>query len=548
MRPPYRRKIATPRITSANRQLTKMKLRSFKEKCICEKMARASKTSKLLALKKSDDFCDKILMSSDQQEIPVHRLVLASLSPSFSAMMNTPDSTSTIPFTKKIIEILVEFAYTGSSRLDESTILETLEVADKYKIKELAQLCGDFLVSSALNVSSCLKFYDLSVKFCCEHVIGRISKFICQNFKSFIVTGEALSFTAEQVLMFVQSVDLQMNVEELEQFIQSWAVANVDTLTLGQMESIKNSIPLKRIPSKVVLATGGWSLQPTDVIETFNYLTNSWSINPVKLPINSAYHGVIELGGKLYIAGGYDGERYLDSLYCLDMSTMVWEEKSSMMSKRCYIATVTFDGKIYALGGHDGGTSRLKTVETYDPSTNMWTEMPSMNRRRSDFGATVVEGKIFAVGGFDGQDVLSSVEYFCPIEGVWIESSPLVTPRSGTTAMAVEDKILVLGGYDGTERLRSVECFQLGISRAVWFPVPDLLHRRSNFSAFVLEGKVVVVGGYKKDNLFSTDGEVCCDVEEYCSEEKKWSLGSPLNISRSALGCVVLNDNDGFKV
>merc|ERR1712179_83965 len=186
------------------------------------------------------------------------------------------------------------------------------------------------------------------------------------------------------------------------------------------------------------------------------------------------------------------------------------------MSKRCYFATTVFDGKIFALGGHDG-SNRLKTVEMYDPSSNMWTEMPSMNRRRSDFGATVLEGKIFAVGGFDGQDVLSSVEYYCPIEGVWIESSPLVTPRSGTTAMAVEDKILVLGGYDGTERLKSVECFQLGISRAVWFPVPDMFHRRSNFSAFMLEGKVVVAGGYKKDNVFSTEGEVCADVEEYCT-------------------------------
>ena len=87
-----------------------------------------------------------------------------------------------------------------------------------------------------------------------------------------------------------------------------------------------------------------------------------------------------------------------------------------MMSKRCYIATVVFDGKIFALGGHDG-TIGLKTVEMYDPNTNMWTEMPSMNHRRSDFGATVLEGKLFAVGGFDGQNCLSSVEYFCPIKG-----------------------------------------------------------------------------------------------------------------------------------
>ena len=552
MRPPYRRKFAAPRITSTFPQITKMKLRSFKEKCICEKKAQASKNFKLFALENSGDFCDKILMSSDQQEVPVHRLVMASLSPSFSAMMKTPDTIIIIPFSKKIILILVKFAYTGSSQLDESTIMETLEAANTYKIDELVQLSSDFLVSSVLNVSNAVTFYDLSLKFCCGHITERISKFICQNFKSFIAIDQALSFTAEKLSTFFQSVDLQMKVEELEQFMQAWAEANVGTFTMDQMEVIKNSIPLTRIPSKTVLATGGWKqygwgIHPTNEIETFNYLTNSWSINPTKLPINSAFHGVVELEGKLYIAGGYDGETYLDSLYCLDMSTMVWEEMSSMMSKRCYVATVIFDGKIIALGGHDG-TSRLKTVEVYDPSTNMWMEMPSMNHKRSDFGATVLEGKLFAVGGFDGQDVLSSVEYFCPIRNVWIESSPLITARSGTTAMAMEDKVFVLGGYDGTERLKSVECFQLGSSRAVWCQVPDMLHRRSNFSSFLFEGKLVVAGGYKKDDLFSDDGEVCGDVEVYCSKDQKWSPGSKLNIKRSALGCVTLFNNDGFMI
>ena len=187
-------------------------------------------------------------------------------------------------------------------------------------------------------------------------------------------------------------------------------------------------------------------------------------------------------------------------------------------------------------------------LRMYDPSKNMWTKMPDMKQRRSDFGVTVFEGKIFAVGGFDGQDVLSSVEYFCPLEGVWNESSPLDTPRSGTTAMVLNNKILVLGGYDGTERLQSVECFRPGLTRAVWYQVPNMLNKRSNFAAFVMEGKLVVVGGYKKNNVFSTDGEVCGDVEFYCTEENKWIPGFKMNINRSALECVVLDSNDGYKI
>ena len=36
--------------------------------------------------------------------------------------------------------------------------------------------------------------------------------------------------------------------------------------------------------------------------------------------------------------------------------------------------------------------------------------------------------------------------------------------------------------------------------------------------SFVFEGKLVMAGGYKKDDSFSADGEMCGDVEEYCSK------------------------------
>ena len=69
-----------------------MKLRSFREKCICEEKVKASKNLRLSAFKNSGEFCDKILFSSDCQETPVHGLVMASLSPSFSAVMKSSET------------------------------------------------------------------------------------------------------------------------------------------------------------------------------------------------------------------------------------------------------------------------------------------------------------------------------------------------------------------------------------------------------------------------------------------------------------------------
>lgn len=70
-----------------------------------------------------------------------------------------------------------------------------------------------------------------------------------------------------------------------------------------------------------------------------------------------------------------------------------------MHSKRCYVSVVTLNGKIYALGGHNGN-ERLRTMECYSPETNQWTILQSMSIERSDAHATVLNGKIYICGSF----------------------------------------------------------------------------------------------------------------------------------------------------
>ena len=534
-----RRKIVTPR-SSTNPHLARMKLRSFKEACVCQKEFRSASNFHLLKLRDSGDFIDKILRSSDQEEINVHRIVMASLSPAISKMMEA-DIDTFFPYPKEVVQVLVKLAYTGTCELKADSVEKTLDAAKEYDIESLVKICGQFLVSH-LTEGDVLSFFRMSVKYCCDHVSGSITKHICVNFKRFITAEEALSLTMEELSVFVKRVELNLRQEELLKFIKVWAETN--SFAEFQVEDIMKWIPLQRRPAKVVLSTGGWSSNPTNILEVYDDLSSTWSISSIKLPINSAYHGAVELEDDLYIVGGFAGDQlgYMDRLYCLNLSTMIWKEKSPMMSKRCYIATTTLNGKLIALGGHDG-TSRLRTVEMYDPKTNMWTEMPSMLQKRSDFGVAVFDEMIFAIGGFNGQDVLTSVEYFCQTEGRWQYSTSLTTPRSGLRAAVMERRIFVLGGYDGTERLASVECFKPCTASSVWYQVPDMLHRRSNFSTSMVEGKLMVAGGYKKDNMvMETEGEVCGDVDLYCPKENKWTAGPSLNIKRSALDCVVINN------
>ena len=109
MRPPYRRKTAMPRSTTYP-HLARMKLRSFQQKkCVCQTEIEKAKSLKLLEMKNSSVFTDKILMRSDCHEIPVHRIVMASLSNSFSKMMETY-TIALLPYPEEVIQMLVMLA------------------------------------------------------------------------------------------------------------------------------------------------------------------------------------------------------------------------------------------------------------------------------------------------------------------------------------------------------------------------------------------------------------------------------------------------------
>src|SRR5207247_2685806 len=79
------------------------------------------------------------------------------------------------------------------------------------------------------------------------------------------------------------------------------------------------------------------------------------------------------------------------------------------------LAVVTANGKIYASGGEAAGPPlkvkgkiyatigpAVSTVEVYDPATNTWSAAAPMPTARSSLTAATVKGKIYAIGGANG--------------------------------------------------------------------------------------------------------------------------------------------------
>ena len=71
----------------------------------------------------------------------------------------------------------------------------------------------------------------------------------------------------------------------------------------------------------------------------------------------------------------------------------------------------SYNGKIYAVGGHDG-IHALCSVEIYDPVENRWSFGKPLTIARANVSVAIVGKRLYAVGGFSGKTFLNTIEYF----------------------------------------------------------------------------------------------------------------------------------------
>ena len=89
--------------------------------------------------------------------------------------------------------------------------------------------------------------------------------------------------------------------------------------------------------------------------------------------------GVAVVGERLYVVGGRDGLKTLNSVECWDLNGEVsWHTLAPMHTHRHGLGVAHLKGPIYAVGGHDGW-SYLNTVERYLLFINMQIEWAISN-------------------------------------------------------------------------------------------------------------------------------------------------------------------------
>ena len=149
---------------------------------------------------------------------------------------------------------------------------------------------------------------------------------------------------------------------------------------------------------------------PVNTVYAYNTQTDNWTI---KAPMPTARHHLqsVEVDGKLYAIGGrilgngIKSEDIDETLSNFDRNEVYdpikdsWTTNQHMLIKRSgFTASVGSDGLIYAFGG-EGLKKDLDSVEKYNPRVDEWRTEKSMPTRRFGLDSVSYDDKIYVLGG-----------------------------------------------------------------------------------------------------------------------------------------------------
>ncbi len=212
----------------------------------------------------------------------------------------------------------------------------------------------------------------------------------------------------------------------------------------------------------LIYAIGGEGIDgPVNANERYDPQIDTWeTLTPKPVPVADVHAGVI--GGKIYVPGGRLANGGVTNVLAIyDPRSDAWTEGSPLPVALSAYALATFEGRLYLFGGWDGG-KYVASVYMYDPSQDAWEERMSMPTARGYAGAAEAGGRMYVVGGRDGEQVLALNEEYSPAidnghDIPWRQRAPIPeTAQDRLGVISIVGLIHVVGG-EGEKSLASLK-------------------------------------------------------------------------------------------
>ena len=225
-----------------------------------------------------------------------------------------------------------------------------------------------------------------------------------------------------------------------------------------------------------------------------------------------------------------------------------WGTRGPLIEANSEMSVAELGGRVYVVGGYPSSRVTVATVQVYDPAADTWTRTTPMPAALNHTMPAVVDGRLYIIGGQPGDSSdgpwVDSVYELDPSEGTWRARAPMPTTRGGGGAAVVDGKIYVAGGRPPHGQEFSV----YDPKTDTWNTLPNVPTQRNHLAVVAVNGKVYVVGGRFGGNWRSERSDA---VEAYDPSTRTWTARAHMPKPRGgingveALGCIHVFGGEG---
>lgn len=271
----------------------------------------------------------------------------------------------------------------------------------------------------------------------------------------------------------------------------------------------------------------------------------TWTPNGPTAPMDRTEAEVTQVGGKLYVFGGFTTELpgFLPVTHrsdVLDLTTGIWTRIADLPEGAAvnHGATTTDGRFIYLVAGQvdSGYGTATKDAFRYDTQTDTWTEIASLPAARYGGGLALIDGKLHYFGGDEEDRTTVTTEHFVldttNPAAQWTTGTPLPLGGDHLAHTIIDGNLYVTGGEHGHHPKGPPEpkdtapyithkyLFRYNAADDSWTRLADMPVSVSHHEATTLaiNGKIVTFGGILFGNT-TTD-----NIQVYDPATNKWTL------------------------
>ena len=275
--------------------------------------------------------------------------------------------------------------------------------------------------------------------------------------------------------------------------------------TRAPMPTARAGLGAAAYDGRIYAVAGETAGGPTGALERYDPAADAWSTLTAK-PVPVADVGAAVVGGRIYVPGGrLAGGAVTSTLEAYDPVRDVWEQRAPLPVALSAYALVAFEGKLYVFGGWDGARF-LASVYEYDPGRDAWTARTAMPTARGFAGAAVAGNRVYVVGGYDGEKALAVNEEYTPSregtgEAIWGARAAPPTGQARVCAASVADSVFVVADASSGEGL----VLRYSATDDVWQSLAAPASERSDGIGLVaLRGFLHTLGGRGRGEVESS--------------------------------------------